>query len=113
MAAIDLTTTGLTLPAYKGKTGAADTCTEIRAPAGHEIRIVATGAIFLFNEVADGAAAPAATARIALTADVAAAGYATRVGGPNQGTTYGTVCVAAQSGTVDLGVELLPQERGT
>jgi hypothetical protein len=110
--AIDLTAANVIRPTYKGVAAAGTTCTQIQAPPLHEIRIVASGAIYIFNNVADGGSAPDETGRIPITADVAAAGWTTRVGGADAGKSYGTVCVAAQSGTVVLGVELLPNERG-
>ena len=98
-------------PAFAAVTGAGTTATQIRATPHTTVVIYASAAIFAFNGVADGAAAPGATLRKAFTATQAGGGIVQVVGGPIAGASYGTVCVAAQTGTVDLEVQSIPPER--
>lgn len=97
MAAIVLT--GDPLPTFGTEASAGTTATVIQAPPGSRVKIIADVAIYLFNGVAQGAAAPAAASRIALSATDAAQGYTVVIGGAVAGGAFGTVCVAAQSGT--------------
>ena len=107
--ALDLT--GSPQPAFAAATGAGVTCTQIRGHAHTAVAIYATGAIFVFNGVNEGDAAPIATLRKAYTSAQAAAGIQLVLGGKVQGATYATVCVAAQTGTVDLEAHSIPPER--
>lgn len=107
--ALDLT--GEPQPTFASQTGAGTTCTEIRGHPHTTVAIYATGAIYAFNGVAEGAAAPGATLRKAYTATQAAQGVLLTLGGSVAGQTYGTVCVAAQTGTVDLEAHSVPPER--
>lgn len=107
--ALDLTTDPQ--PAFAAVTGAGTTATQIRAIPHSTIVLYATAAIYAFNGVADGGTAPAATARKAFTATQAGGGMVFVVGGAGPGVTYGTVCVAAQTGTVDLEAYTVPPER--
>ena len=99
--AIDLT--GKTQPAF-GTDATADTaCTQIRCNPGHKCKIIADGAIYVFNGVDDTDPVASAADRIALSAAEAAQGYETIIGEPlGVGINYGTVCVAAQASTVVL-----------
>ena len=107
--ALDLTTDPQ--PAFAAVTGAGTTATQIRAIPHSTVVLYASGAIFAFNGVADGGTAPGATARKAFSATQAGGGMVFVVGGAGPGTTYGTICVAAQTGTVDLEAYSVPPER--
>lgn len=107
--ALDLTTDPQ--PAFAAVTGAGTTCTEIRGKPFSSVNIYATGAVYLFNGVAEGGAAPAATARAAKTAAQMSSGWPGTFGGPVAGQSYATICIAAQSGTVDITAETVPPER--
>lgn len=97
-------------PNFKRNATAGTTATEIRAQPHSQVQIFASGAIYVFNDVADGGSAPG-TDRLAVTATQAAAGYVIAVGGKIPGQSYGTVCVAAQASTVDLTVVSVPAIR--
>lgn len=107
--ALDLTTGPH--PAFAAATGAGTTCTQVRGTPGHGVAIFATGAVYLFNGVDEGAAAAASTARKAYTAAQAASGIIHTFGGKVAGQSYATVCVAAQTGTVDLEAHDIPPSR--
>ncbi len=98
--AIDLTSP--VQPAFGAVTGAGTTCTQIRGLPGHVCKILASGAIRIFNGVEEGGAAPGASKRLELTADEAAQGYSITFGGRVSAGDYATVCISAASGTVDV-----------
>lgn len=98
-------------PAFAAVTGAGTTCTEIRGIPHTSVNVYATGAVYLFNGVAEGAAAPAAALRAAKTADQMSSGWPGTFGGPIAGQTYATICIAAQASTVDITAETVPSER--
>ena len=108
--ALDLTTDPQ--PAFAAVTGAGTTATQIRATPHTTIVIYATAAIYAFNGIEDGGTAPGATARKAFTATQAGGGMVFVVGGAGPGVTYGTICIAAQTGTVDIEAYSVPAERG-
>ena len=107
--ALDLTSGAQ--PAFAAVTGAGTTATQIRATPHTTVVIYASAAVYAFNGVADGGTAPGATLRKAFSATQASGGLVFVVGGPVAGASYGTVCVAAQTGTVDLEVYSIPPER--
>ena len=107
--ALDLTSSPQ--PAFAAVTGATTTCTQIRGNAHSGVAIYATGAVFVFNGVDDGGAAPSATSRKAYTSAQAAAGIQLMLGGKVAGSAYATVCVAAQTGTVDIEAHSIPPEQ--
>lgn len=109
--ALDLTTDPQ--PAFAAVTGAGTTATQIRAIPHSTIVVYATAALYAFNGVADGAAAAGATARKAFSSTQAGGGMVFVVGGAGPGTTYGTICIAAQTGTVDIEAYSIPPERGS
>jgi hypothetical protein len=98
-------------PAFAAETGVGTDCTQIRGPAFTSVVVYATGAVYLFNGVAEGGTVAASTARKALTATQAAAGAVLVLGGPVAGQSYATVCIAAQTGTVDVEAYTVPPER--
>ena len=91
-------------PQFVAATGAGTTCTQIRAIPYSTVQIRASGAIFVFNDVADGGTGAGSTARLAVGATEAAAGITFRAGGAIAGATYATVCIAAQASTVNVEV---------
>ena len=103
--------TGSPQPQFGAQASATTNCTQIRGNPHTSVAIYANGAIYAFNGVNEGDAAPGAPERKAYTAAQAAAGILLTFGGAVQGATYGTVCVAAQSGTVDLEAHSMPPER--
>ena len=107
--AIDLTSDPQ--PAFGAQTSVGTTAVQIRGPAHTSFAIFATGAAYVFNDVDEGGAVPAATARKACTANQMAAGLVLVFGGAVPGQSYGTVCIAAQSGTVDVEAYTLPPEK--
>ncbi len=107
--AIDITNTSI-LPAFRAVAAADTTCTQIRVPPHHRVRVFADAAIYLFNGVEDGGTAAGATLRKELTAAQASAGYETIAGGAGPGVAYATICVAAQTGTARVEVEVMGQE---
>ena len=109
--ALDLTSGAQ--PAFAAVTGAGTTATQIRATPHTTIVVYCSAAVFAFNGVADGGAAPAATLRKAFSATQASGGLVFVVGGPIAGERFGTVCIAAQSGTVDIEAYSIPPERGS
>jgi len=98
--AIDLT--GDPQPAFGTAAAAGTTCTEIQGLPGYKCKIIADGAIYIFNGVGDGGTVPAAANRIALSAAEAAQGYEVTFGGKVGAAQHATVCVAAQASTVAL-----------
>jgi len=98
--AIDLTSP--VQPAFGAVTGAGTTCTQIRGLPGHLCKILASGAIRVFNGIAEGGDTPGASNRLELTAEEAAKGYSVRFGGRISTGDYATVCVSAASGTVTV-----------
>lgn len=109
--AIDLTSG--TQPAFASISTLTTTCVQIRAVPHTRIAIKAATDLYIFNGVADGGAAPAAASRIALTAAEAAQVPIFTVGGAVDDTRYGTICVAAQSGSsLTLEAWSIPPERG-
>jgi len=104
--AIDLTSP--VQPAFGAVTGAGTTCTQIQGLPGHLCKILASGAIHVYNGVIEGGAAPGASKRLELTADEAAKGYSVAFGGRVSAGDYATVCVSAASGTVTLRVSSEP-----
>lgn len=95
-------------PNFAYVASAGTTATQIRCQPYSEVQIFASGAIYVFNDVADGGTVAAITERLAVTATQAASGYAIVIGGPIPGQDYGTVCVAAQSGTVNITAVSVP-----
>ena len=108
--AIDVKTIGVSTPIFKTDTNVTTACTQIRSEKGVSITILASGAICLFNGVADGGSKPSAELMLELTADEAAQGIKIKVGRPFIGGrlarpgTAGTICVAAKTGTVTVRV---------
>jgi len=108
--AINVKIAGESTPRFATDTGVGTTCTQIRAEAGVSVTILASGAIYLFNGVAEGGSVPAVTSRIELSADEAAQGIKIKVGRVyiNGRMTRmgigGTICVAAKTGTVTVRV---------
>ena len=100
MAAIDLTSGPL--PRFGTEASAGTTCTQIRAAPGLRVKVLADGACYVFNGVDQGSAAPAAALRWELSASEAAAGFDFIVGGAGPGVNYGTICIAAKTGTVSV-----------
>tara|TARA_Y100000593_G_C4061550_1_gene214686 strand:- start:116 stop:454 length:339 start_codon:yes stop_codon:yes gene_type:complete len=99
-------------PAFAASPTVADAvCTEIRASPFSKVMVFGSGAMLLFNGVAEGDAAPAATLRKSLTADQAAAGLLMSVGGAVAGHPYGTICVAGSGGTITVEVITVPPTR--
>jgi hypothetical protein len=107
--AIDLTSDPQ--PAFGSESSVGTDCTQIRGPAHTGLAIFATGAVYVFNGVAEGGAAPAATARKSFGSDQAGSGIQLVFGGAIAGASYATVCIAAQTGTVDVEAYTLPPER--
>ena len=107
--AINVKTAGNSTPITK-TASVGTTCTQIRADAGANVTVLADGAIFIFNDVAEGGAVPAAGNRMALSETEAEQGLRLKVGRAfiNGRVTRrkfgGTICVAAQSGTVNVRV---------
>jgi hypothetical protein len=93
--AIDLTADPQ--PAFASSGALTTTALEIRCKPHTQVTVKSAVALYIFNGVADGGTVPA-SARLALSADEAAAGASFVVGGPVAGQKYGTLCVAAQSG---------------
>lgn len=106
--AIDLT--GSPQPAFGTSASAGTTCTQIRGLPGYKCKIIADGAIYLFNGVEDTGTVAGATERIALSAAEAAQGYEVTFGGKVGAADYATVCVAAQATTVALRASSEPPE---
>ena len=84
------------------------TCTQIRGDVGTTITLLASGAIYIFNDVAEGGTVPASDLRIELSADEASQGIKLsfgrtivngRIARRNVG---GRICVAAKTGTVTV-----------
>jgi hypothetical protein len=82
-----------------------------QGPAHTGVAIFATDAVYVFNGVDEGGAAPAATARKGYTSTQAASGIQLVFGGRVAGQDYATVCIAAQTGTVTVEAYTLPPER--
>ena len=107
--AIDVKTVGVSTPVFKTDTNVTTACTQIRSEAGVEVTILASGAIFLFNGVPDGSNSIPSD-KMALSDTEAEQGIKIKVGRPFIGGrparpgTAGTICVAAQSGTVTVRV---------
>jgi hypothetical protein len=86
------------------------TCTQIRGDVGTTVTILASGAIYIFNDVAEGGDAPAAGLRLELSADEASQGIKLSVGRAVVGgrvarrNAGGTICIAAKTGTVSVRV---------
>jgi hypothetical protein len=111
--AIDLTAG--TQPAFATNTSVGTTCTVIQAPPGYTVHILADGILYVFNDVADGDAAASAANRLELSATEAAQGLSFVVGGAVgsvSGKSYGTICVAASTGTVTVRAWATPPTRG-
>jgi hypothetical protein len=104
--ALDLT--GGVHPKFAAVTGAGTTATLIQGEPGYSVAIFATGAVFVFNDVADGGTVAASTARKAYSAAQAASGIVHTLGGAVAGQSYATICVAAQASTVDIEVHSIP-----
>jgi hypothetical protein len=107
--AIDITTDPQ--PAFGAQTGVTTACTQIRGPAFSSVVIIATGAAYIYNGVPEGGTVAGATARVPLTADQMAAGVIMTLGGAVRGADYGTVCISAQTGTIDVSAYTSPPER--
>ena len=109
--AIDVKTAGVSTPIFKTDINVTTACTQIRSEKGVSVTILASGAICLFNGVADGGSKPSADLMLELTADEAAQGIKIKVGRPilpsgrlPKPGTAGTICVAAKTGTVTVRV---------
>lgn len=98
-------------PAFAASTSVGTTATLIQARPFSQVMVFGSDALYLFNDVADGGTAAGATARKALDTTQAAAGIVINIGGPIPGADYGTVCVAAQSGTITVEVVSVPPVR--
>lgn len=107
--ALDVTTDPQ--PAFAASTSVSTTCTEIQAKPFSQVALFGSGAMYVFNGVADGGTVAGATLRKALDATQAASGLVVSIGGPVQGQSYGTVCVASQSGTITVEVMSVPPSR--
>lgn len=107
--AIDLTSDPQ--PAFGSESSVGTDCTQIRGPAHTGVAIFATDAVYVFNGIDEGGAAPAATARKGYTSTQAASGIQLVFGGRVAGQDYATVCIAAQTGTVTVEAYTLPPER--
>lgn len=111
--AINVKSAGLSTPITRTATVGDASCTQIRADVGATITILADGAIFIFNNVAEGGPVPAAgppSNRIALSETEAEQGLRLKVGRTFVGgkiakrNVGGIICIAAQSGTVTVRV---------
>ena len=107
--AIDLTSDPQ--PAFGAETSVGTDCTQIRGPAHTGLAIFATGAVHVYNGVDEGGTVAAATARKSFTSDQASSGIQLVLGGNIAGASYATVCISAQTGTVDVEAYTLPPER--
>lgn len=107
--AIDLTSDPQ--PAFGAQTGVGTTAVQIRGPAHTSVAVFASGAAYIFNGVDEGGTVAAATARKACTADQMSAGMVLVFGGAVPGQSYGTVCIAAQTGTVNVEAYTVPPEK--
>ena len=76
--AIDLTTDPQ--PAFGSESSVGTDCTQIRGPAHTGVAIFATDAVYVFNGIDEGGAAPAATARKGYTSTQAASDVYKRQG---------------------------------
>lgn len=85
-------------PAFASSSSVGTTAVEIRADPFSQVIVFGDTDLYIFNGVAEGGSVPA-TARKALTSTQAAQGLVVNIGGKVPGKDYGTVCVAAQSGT--------------
>jgi hypothetical protein len=103
--------TGDPQPAFGAETGVGTDCTQIRGPAHTGVAIFATDAVYVYNGVAEGGTVAASTARKAYTSTQAASGIQLVFGGRVSGETYATICISAQTGTVDVEAYTLPPER--
>ena len=95
-------------PAFATSASVTTAATQIRARPFSQVMVFGSDALYLFNGVADGGTAAGATLRKALTAAQAASGIVVNIGGPVPSTSYGTVCVASQSGTITVEVISVP-----
>ena len=97
-------------PAFATDTSVGTTTTQIRAAPFTSVVVFADAAIYVFNGQGDGNAAASAADRVALTAAEAAQGVEFVVGGAVAASTYGTLEIAAQTGTATVRVWTRPPE---
>ena len=107
--AINVRSSGVSIPIIK-TASVGTTCTQIRADVGSVVTILASGAIYFFNDVAEGGSVPASGLRFELSADEASQGIKIKVGKAfangrrSKRNLGGTICVAATTGTVTVRV---------
>ena len=106
--AINVKSAGNSTPIIKTAASVGTTCTQIRADIGATVTILASGAIYIFNDVAEGGSVPAAASRFELSADEASQGIKITVGRAfisgrvARRKVGGTICIAATTGTVSV-----------
>ena len=90
------------------------TCTQIQAPPGYVVKVLASSDCYVFSGVDDGDAAPAAANRIEYTAAEMASGISEPMVGPTamnaSGIMYAEVGIAAKTGTVTVRCSAYPGE---